>query len=632
MSAALDQSEIVATVPRDQIQVALERAGKPLTTRVNADVAHELAYRSAVRAVLEGEIQRIGAGYSVVLRAVDAESLKVIVSERGTAATENALIPTLGRMAERLRRDLGERRNALAATRPMTDIATPSFEAYRLWLQGERLRQAVDWDGAISLYREALRLDPGFASAWVSIGIAQASSGRRDSALASYDRAIGQPGRLTLGQRLEAEARRAIATGEWEANLAATSRWAQLQPDDPEALNRYGAALADAGRYEEALTSYDEAIRRSPFGPTPNLLANKVHCLLDMGRVDEARTLAPLTGGYGPARRVMAELAACDWAAAESLATAQLQAPAGTNAVSPAVSALHQAIALAGRGALRASAESMVQAARAAEGSSPLMGELADRALLYLSSETRGAIRPPTPPRASANSAAALVTRGLSAAAAGDAATARRLLDELRRRPETEQRSLGLAPQLLEARIAAAAGRWPEVVRVLEPVARLRAELGWFGPGTYSTNLQEVRGLLADAFQHLGAPRLRRRVAGARGERPGDVVLGRHLAELRPPAPRPALREHGAPRRRRAAPGGARALVGPARRHRPRGCSTRRARPCAAPAVGRLKERRSAERGRTHGLQKPPRRSPARGLRVRTDRRQIPFPPGPPAR
>jgi eukaryotic-like serine/threonine-protein kinase len=505
VSAALDQSEIVATVPRDQIQVALERAGKPLTTRVDADVAHELAYRSAVRAVLEGEIQRIGTGYSVVLRAVDAESLKVIVSERGTAANENALIPTLGRMAEKLRRELGERKRALAATRPMADIATPSLDAYRLWLQGERLRQAVDWDGAISLYREALRLDPGFASAWTSIGRAQASSGRRDSALASYDRAIRQPGRLTLGQRLEAEALRAVVTGEWEANLAATSRWAELQPDNPEAFNRRGAALADAGRYEEALASYDEGIRRSPFGPTANLLTNRVHCLLDMGRVDEARKLAPLTGGYGPARRVMAELAACDWPRAESLATAQLQAPAGTNAVSPAVSALHLGTALAGRGALRASAEAMAQAARSAEGNSPLMGELADRALLYLSLETHGAIRPPPPPRASANSATALLTRGLLAAAAGDPATARGLLDELRRRPEAEQRSLGQAPQLLEARIAAAAGRWPEVVRVLEPVARLRAELGWFGPGIYSTNLQEARGLFADAFQHLGA-------------------------------------------------------------------------------------------------------------------------------
>jgi hypothetical protein len=49
--AALEQSEIVATVPRDQIRVALETAGKPAFARVDAELARELAYRSAVRTV-----------------------------------------------------------------------------------------------------------------------------------------------------------------------------------------------------------------------------------------------------------------------------------------------------------------------------------------------------------------------------------------------------------------------------------------------------------------------------------------------------------------------------------------------------------------------------------------------------
>jgi len=43
VSAALDQSQIVATVPDDQIKLALERAGKPANTRVDAGLAHELA-------------------------------------------------------------------------------------------------------------------------------------------------------------------------------------------------------------------------------------------------------------------------------------------------------------------------------------------------------------------------------------------------------------------------------------------------------------------------------------------------------------------------------------------------------------------------------------------------------------
>jgi tetratricopeptide (TPR) repeat protein len=507
VSAALDQSEIVATVPREQVQVALERAGRPLTTRVTPDIAHELAYRSAVRAVLEGEIQRIGSGYSVVLRVVDAESLAVIVSEQGTAADENALIPRLGRMAERLRRDLGERRDVLAATRPMTDIATPSFEAYRIWLQGERLRQgAADWDGAIALYHEALRLDPGFASAWIGIGAAQANVGRRDSALAAYDRALHLPERLTLAQRLELETRRTVVTGDWEQTVMRASRWAELRPDDPEALNRRGAALADAGRLEEALVSYDEAIRKSPFGPSGNLMVNKVHCLLDLGRIDEARALAPRAGGYGPARITMTEIAACDWPRAESLAIAQARAPGTASANAPAIAWLHLATAQAGRGALRAAATSLESAARSAEPISPSVYELADRARLLLANETGGAIAPPRMPRVDASSASLLVLRGLEAVSAGDPAAARRIVAELRRRPEHEQSTLGLGPELLDARIAAAEGDWSRAARTLEPGARGRVEVGYFGPGIYSTNLHEVRALMAEACLQLGTP------------------------------------------------------------------------------------------------------------------------------
>src|SRR5262249_47616072 len=57
--AALDQSKIVATVPREQINLALRSAGKPTSTRVDAELARELAYRSSVRTVLEGRIGRL---------------------------------------------------------------------------------------------------------------------------------------------------------------------------------------------------------------------------------------------------------------------------------------------------------------------------------------------------------------------------------------------------------------------------------------------------------------------------------------------------------------------------------------------------------------------------------------------
>ena len=78
--AALDQSDVVRTVPGDQVRLALQSTGKPASTRVDAELARELAYRSAVRTVLEGRVGRLGRGYTVVLRVVDADSARVLVS------------------------------------------------------------------------------------------------------------------------------------------------------------------------------------------------------------------------------------------------------------------------------------------------------------------------------------------------------------------------------------------------------------------------------------------------------------------------------------------------------------------------------------------------------------------------
>ncbi len=96
----LNQSQFVGTVPRQQLDAAMRLAGVPETTRVGPQLARELAYRSAVRAVLVGGISRLGGGnYSVVLHVVDAADGADIVSVAGAAADSNlvASVQRLGR-------------------------------------------------------------------------------------------------------------------------------------------------------------------------------------------------------------------------------------------------------------------------------------------------------------------------------------------------------------------------------------------------------------------------------------------------------------------------------------------------------------------------------------------------------
>jgi len=495
VSAALDQSEILATVPQEQIQVALEQSGKPAGTRLTGPVARELAYRRSVRAVLEGEIGRIGTGYSIVLRVVDAESLQTVVTERGSAKDENDLIPALDKMAEKLRRDLGERRNAIAATRPLQEFATPSFEAYRAYVKADRASDLGDWDNAIALSKEALRLDPGFAMAWMSIALMQWNMGRRDSLLVALDQALLHPERMTAAQRQRAEAYRDAQTGSVEQGLAAYLKYDRLYPGDPVVLNSISMRLSMLGRLEEALEYNRKAQRQNPFGPSTAALNNEIECLLDLGRIDEARELARnLKALPGPHLRAAVELAGCNWAAAESLALVAAQ--------DPSVGTLNRGLALgllakaqAGRGQLRAAAATLTRGARFWEAASSPQNQVAfGGLLLFLAVHTEGAIALPPESWASDSSVISLVFRGLRAAATGDVDSPQRLLEAVQRRPTSEVGGETVQQALLEARVAALSGDWEEVVHILRPIAAQSGGRRW---ETF---------LLADAFEKLGAP------------------------------------------------------------------------------------------------------------------------------
>ena len=501
VSAALDQSEIVATVPRDQIRLALQLAGKPANTRVDADLARELAYRKAVRAVLEGDIKRIGKGYSVVLRVVDAESLKVVLTESAIAKNEDALIPALGHLAEKLRAGLGENRSALQATRKMGEVATPSFEAYQLHLEAGRQSALLNMSGAISLYRQALALDPDFASAWGNLALHFANVGKMDSSVAAMDEALRRPWRLTTKGRLHFEAFRASNGGDLRGALAAYDRILQDDPTNGSALVNCSIVLCNLGRIQEALELLRRAEKTEPFGVNQIEYGNEVYYLGQLGRFGEAReVLRNLRGLNGLTARAENEIAAGNWSAAESLSTALIGDPRAAGDQYEYATIL-LANTQAACGALRTAAATFDRALEATRRSDSPRHENALRGRLMLAVVSGGTIGVPADEWGAGSSAAAYLTRGLRAAIAGDRVAAQRRLEAARARPKYELAWQGATPVLLAARIEALQGRWDEAARMLQPVASQPIEIG---ATQFPAGMSAVRWFLADAFERLG--------------------------------------------------------------------------------------------------------------------------------
>jgi len=511
LSAALDQSQRVATVSRDQIVQALQMAGKPPDTRVDAVVAKELAYRSAVRTVLEGTIGRLGTGYSIVLRLMDADTARVLFTESATAKSDDALIPAMGELAKKLRRGLGENRQALRATRPMTEAATPSFDAYRFYVRAQDLSFRGDFRGALTLYQEALALDPDFAMARWKMSDSYFFFWCPDSFRLCIDEALRRPQRLARRQRLWIESQRLWTDRNYTGAMAMVEQILREDPSNLEVLLGSGNILWGSGRFDLALPWLRRAMEVSPIGVTDEMRATESSILLMSGRLDEAWRLRDSNRGpYGRIWPALAYLTVDRYASAESVVTA-LRGDPEIGAVFPTFVPEQFTVVRAARGTVSDVArlrEEMQAIYRSrpdfyvAEGI-PIFRNNDSRFLSALAELSRRAV--PIPPEAwtSDSVVMSLITRGLRHTVAGDRIAAQGLLDEVMSRPARERRWEGLSPMFLEARIAALSGRPEQVIQLLRAHSMYEVSSG---PQTALLDVGWYFWTLADAYERSGLP------------------------------------------------------------------------------------------------------------------------------
>ncbi len=502
VTAELDQSRHVATMPRQQLRSAMRDAGLPDSAKLTPDRARELALRSSVRAILTGSVQAIRPGqYSIVVRAIDAEDGKPILTAIETA-TDGELVSKAQELGRQVRRGLGDRRSDIESNKPLTQVATPSFEAYRKYVDALSLAAKGDVDASNRLLREALALDSGFAAAWGSMSVNYALARDADSSRLTLLEALKRPERLSTAERYRMEAEAAYRVN---YDLPAAVRWYELHlehaPQSASGHNNRGVYLSSLGRYEEALEEFQTATKLEPFGPPQAQvqLFNQAAILLALGRSREAAEVGrQLTAPLAEYATLLQATAAGRWKEIEPL-TEGLTGPATPSWLrTPAVTL--RAGALSAQGDPAAAEDILRQAADSAHGPTSYWYWQARLVLAMASgrpppADIRRLMRDTTP--------AGLTLSGWTSALAGDTASARTRLARVLRLPAIEQRRLGDGPLLLEASIASRGSQWKEVIRLLGPSAQ-GGEHDGSSPAQVASI--SVRWLIADAYERLGRP------------------------------------------------------------------------------------------------------------------------------
>jgi tRNA A-37 threonylcarbamoyl transferase component Bud32/tetratricopeptide (TPR) repeat protein/TolB-like protein len=499
--AALDQSEVAMTVPRDQIARVLHTSGRSDTTRVDASLGRELAIRRSVRTVLEGRVTRVGAALSIVLRLVDAETGKLVFSESGVAPNEAQLVRTLDGIVRRVRGKLGESHAAIASNRPLDEITTPSLDAYQRILEGDALVEKEgfrDLAPALARYRQALAIDPDCADAYIRMATLFHDAARFDSAVWALNQALLRPDRLDEAKRLLIVGSRANTMGDLQGASEAFDRLLELYPNSP---------LADEARREAAVAKSmvgGASSRPEPGRPlsavilTDNDAGVAGMVLALQGQIVRSDSiLSTIDKDKQPFYRCIASLLSHSFRRADSIATL-MEDRAYEEAL------LTHAIVRANRGAF--------QDADAYLGRAPTRDPSrihflnADLYQYRLEINFVGGTSLPARPLGLArdSSAYSVYLQGFHAALATRLTDAHRLHASLLRCQKGELGRLGAAPTFLEALIAHREGRWGDVISELADVARRGHDIGYLRWNRVGPAME--RWLVADAYERSSQP------------------------------------------------------------------------------------------------------------------------------
>ncbi len=272
MIAKLQNVRSLHMVERMRIRRVIEELKLGMSGMVDPNTAQAAGKLIGADTVLIGSFMESRGELRITMRLVKVEQGSVLHALEETGLLDR-IFQVQDRLAERLVAALGYRVEA-DESRRMTLSATNSLNAYQFYVRGRDQYFRFNREGyekAAELYREAIRLDPGFVLAHAGIGDALATlSYSRRKAGESYEGILRQAReaaeKAVALNPASSEAHRALAHAHNNAfNFQETRREAEkalaLNPNDAEAWYLLGQAATTVPDLDRAEICYNHAIR-----------------------------------------------------------------------------------------------------------------------------------------------------------------------------------------------------------------------------------------------------------------------------------------------------------------------------------------------------------------------------------
>jgi eukaryotic-like serine/threonine-protein kinase len=268
LRCSLEQTPYLNVLRLDKVIGALAQLHRPPTTSLPLDLARQVCRKTHSKMVVAGSIADDGNRFALELRALDGPSGDVVARVRSEVDDRTQIVHTLGVLAAKLRRKLGEPPGHIARfNRPQELATSSSLEALQVATAGFQRHIAGDPRGAIPYYERAIALDPEFALVHATLGAAHENDRDYPSMVADETRAYQLRDRLSEPYRSQTEYLFYMDVQCDDAKAESVSIClVRTFPRDPIARNNWGVVLERRGQLVRSAEEYQEAARLQPNG------------------------------------------------------------------------------------------------------------------------------------------------------------------------------------------------------------------------------------------------------------------------------------------------------------------------------------------------------------------------------
>jgi tetratricopeptide (TPR) repeat protein/predicted Ser/Thr protein kinase len=287
LAVQLGQSPFINILSDRKVGETLRLMGRQPSDRITPEVARELCVRTGSKAIVLGSISNLGGQYVIGMAAVGCSNGDTLAEEQEQAAGKQDVLNALGKAVASLRAKLGESLASIQKFDVPVEATTSSLEALKAFSMGISTFRTKGVAESIPFYRRALELDPNFAVAYASIGLAYSNLGQATLAAENITKAYDLRDRVSEREKYRISSMYyQTVTGELEQASQVYELWAKSYPQDAVPQGNLGVIYAELGQYEKSVVATEESQRleRTAVG-----YLNLAQDYLYVNRVDDAR-------------------------------------------------------------------------------------------------------------------------------------------------------------------------------------------------------------------------------------------------------------------------------------------------------------------------------------------------------